>query len=134
MSEPLRFEPLPDDGGVLDHMTGLVWERVPAPGALTWDEATGDMDPEAWRLPTIGELSELAAALACGHPFEPSHPQGIFWSTSESPFTRQRDVRGIAFQGGGQFAMVLLKRLSRARCWRVRTIQAATGGSNVRSL
>src|SRR5262245_4238856 len=118
MRQALRFEPLPEDGGVLDHATGLVWERRPGRTALTWREAT-DPAGDEWRLPTIGELSDLAAALGLGHPFEPADTEGVFWSSSESPFARQRDVRGIAFDGEGQFAVVLLERLARARRWRV---------------
>jgi hypothetical protein len=135
-----RFEPLPDDAGVLDRTTGLVWERAPGRPPLTWGEATcetGDarLDAEdGWRLPTIGELSDLAAALELGHPFEPADPQGVFWSTSESPFTRQHDVRGVTIEGGGRFAIVLLKRLARARRWLVRTVQTESGGPAARSL
>src|SRR5262245_55672910 len=120
MRQALRFEPLPDDGGVLDRMTGLVWERMPGHTAVSWSEASGEAR-DGWRLPTIGELSDLAAALALGHPFEPADAEGVVWSSSESPFARQRDVRGVAFDGGGQFAVVLLERLARARRWRVRT-------------
>ena len=122
--DSLRFEPRPEEGGVLDNTTGLVWERAPAQIALTWGEATdGEARPDSekgWRLPTISELSDLAAGLMLGHPFEPAEPKGIFWSISESPFNRQHDVRGVAFDGGGRFAVVLLKRLARARRWRVR--------------
>ena len=119
MSLALRFEPLPDDGAVLDRTTGLVWERLPDRTPFTWDEASSGAG-DGWRLPTIGELSGLAAGLVLGHPFEPPEPRGVFWSISESPFTRQRDVRGVAFDGGGRFAVVLLKRVERARRWRVR--------------
>jgi hypothetical protein len=115
----LRFEPLPETDGVLDRTTGLVWERKPAPASLGWNEATGDAG-DGWRLPTIGELSDLAAALVLGHPFEPAAPEGVFWTSSESPFKRQHDVRGVAFDGDGGFAVVLLARLTRARRWRVR--------------
>jgi hypothetical protein len=117
----MRFEPRPEDGGVLDRTTGLVWERAPERASLTWVEATAGSD-DGWRLPTIGELSDLAAGLVLGHPFEPADPEGVFWSSSESPFTRQHDLRGIAFEGGGQFAVVLLERISRARRWRVRAV------------
>jgi hypothetical protein len=115
-----RFAPMPGDGGVLDRTTGLVWERTPGRAALTWGEATDAVD--GWRLPTIGELSDLAAALVPGHPFEPADPEGVFWSSSESPFTRQHDLRAVAIEGGGQFAVVLLERIARARRWRVRAL------------
>ena len=132
MRTALRFEPLPDDGGVLDRTTGLVWEGAPGEAALTLGEAADAQD--GWRLPTIGELSGLAAALGGGHPFGPADPRGVFWSTSESPFAREAQVRGVSFEGGGRFAVVLLGRLARARRWRVRNVQAGLGGLGAPSL
>ena len=132
MNDRFRFEPLPEDAGVLDRTTGLVWERAPGSTPLTWGEAT-DSDG-GWRLPTIGELSDLAAGLGLGHPFEPAEPQGVFWSMTESPFARQHPVRAVAFEGGGRFAVVLLERFSRARRWRVRTADAGVGGPGARPL
>jgi hypothetical protein len=123
----LRFAPLPEDGGVLDRSTGLVWERTPGRSSLTWDEATGGAGA-GWRLPTIGELSSLEAALTADHPFEGSDPRGVFWSVSESPFARHGQVRGLCVEGGGRFVMVLLERTSRARRWRVRALQTGVGG------
>jgi hypothetical protein len=129
-----RFEPLPADGGVLDRATGLVWERAPGPAALAWAEAASDAGGagEGWRLPTLGELTGLAAALTPGHPFEGADPHGVFWSTSESPFTREGRVRGVAFEPAGQFVVVLLERTARARRWRVRTAQPGPGGPPAR--
>jgi hypothetical protein len=131
VSQDPRFEPLPQDGGIFDRMTGLVWERAPGPTPLTWAEATGGS--VAWRLPTIGELSGLAAALTPAHPFEPSDPRGLFWSISKSPFTRQGSLRGVAFEGDGRFVVVLLDPSARARRWRVRTSQAGQSGPRIQT-
>ena len=92
-----RFEIL--SNGVLDHLTGLLWQRKANLTALTvvWREAlaaVAELNREgagiSWRLPTINELESLvdcashSPALPCGHPF--ADLQEIYWSSSTSLF------------------------------------------------
>ena len=85
MAADLRFVVLTNWGSaaVLDKETGLVWERSPYQGALTWIDArshcTNDVtvgQRKGWRLPSVHELNSLvdpyevdAPTLPPGHPF-----------------------------------------------------------------
>ena len=92
---------MPIDGfgpqAVLDHETGLVWQRTPhEPREFEWHvarrlcrtENTGGR--QGWRLPSVEELSsllDLAPAssdpgLPSGHPFELRETSPVFWSAS----------------------------------------------------
>lgn len=80
---------------VLDHNTGLVWERSPATARADWKGAKSSCLNRAiggqrgWRLPSIVELTSLldpsnqdsGSMLPSGHPFLNS-PSGFYWSAS----------------------------------------------------
>ncbi|MFI5178426.1 MAG: DUF1566 domain-containing protein [Vicinamibacterales bacterium] len=86
-----------DGNAVLDHQTGLVWERNPSLASTDWWNALDACEKSreggsqrGWRLPTVEELSTLnvpTVGLPPGHPFNvPGSPQ--FWSSTTVP----RDV------------------------------------------
>ena len=96
---------MPIDGfgfqAVLDHETGLVWQRTPhEPRAFEWHAArrlcrtenTGGR--QGWRLPSVEELSSLLdlaslsadPGLPSGHPFELRETSPVFWSASVDDF------------------------------------------------
>lgn len=92
-----RFEIL--DNGVLDHLTGLLWQRSANLTVQTvrWREAlaaVAGLNQKGagiiWRLPTVNELESLvdcashSPALPRGHPFV--DVQEIYWSSSTSLF------------------------------------------------
>ena len=92
-----RFEIL--HNGVLDRLTGLLWQRSANLTAQTvkWREALAAVDglnragaESVWRLPTINELESLvdcaahSPALPSGQPF--TDVQEIYWSSSTSLF------------------------------------------------
>jgi hypothetical protein len=84
--------------GVLDHETGLVWERYVGQGAAPFNQAQGSCAQSTlggrsgWRLPTISELSSLldpaqtapAYSLPPGHPFIGVNTSlaSFFWSST----------------------------------------------------
>ena len=85
--------------GVLDHLTGLLWQRSAnlTPQPVVWREALAEVEKlnqkgegSAWRLPTINELEVLvdcaahSPALPVGHPF--ADVQDIYWSSTTSLF------------------------------------------------
>jgi hypothetical protein len=88
--------PFPVPQAVLDHETGLVWERAPTSGVQPWfssyitcrDRTTGNR--RGWRLPALEELASLVdasesdPALPPGHPFLNLTEEG-YWSSSTSP-------------------------------------------------
>ncbi|MBI5288553.1 MAG: DUF1566 domain-containing protein [Chloroflexi bacterium] len=85
--------------GVLDHETGLVWQRdvgLFVQGYTQSQASTNCIglslgDRRGWRLPTAAELETLlgpSTALPAGHPFQnvPSGAFGVgFWSSSAVP-------------------------------------------------
>jgi len=95
---PSRFELVMNDEAVLDHETGLVWEKAPAGGYTPfWHDAvehcylrvTGDRF--GWRLPTVEELATLIDPNAGASPYLPPGnpfvlpaffpPEGVgFWT------------------------------------------------------
>lgn len=87
-----RFQVLQAFGGsaVLDHETGIVWERSPSSGAFSWDQASQYCNSliigarMGWRLPT---LQELTSVLSIGGPnnLEPGNPFNVVppWSVGE---------------------------------------------------
>jgi hypothetical protein len=91
--------------GVLDHETGLVWQRNLSNYALqSWESAeqgcgnfTGG-ERKGWRLPTAAELMSLldptvvspSPSLPAGHPFQNVPSQGVFWTST-------RDFAGATF-------------------------------------
>lgn len=76
------------DGTVADQATGLVWQKVPETEAKTWEEAVTYCQnlilggTGGWRLPSMRELSSLAAWAATSSPrlnpvFSDGH--GQYW-------------------------------------------------------
>jgi hypothetical protein len=85
--EKMRYEI--DDNEVLDHQTGLIWQRAIAEN-LTFDQAFECAERVAretglaWRLPTKDELAGLVDK-SRHFPASrfPDMPSGWFWSSSE---------------------------------------------------
>ena len=79
---------------VLDHETGLVWERIPAQTEVTWGTARSQCvnrtigGRKGWRLPSVSELTSLidptvaapGPTLQAGHPFVVQSAR--YWSAS----------------------------------------------------
>jgi hypothetical protein len=97
----LRFQIVMNGVGVLDHETGLVWERTPATGIGDWygviaycvtREVGGRY---GWRVPAIHELMSLIdpansnPALPAGHPFN-LEPGAIFWTLTRNGTSSDR--------------------------------------------
>jgi len=116
---PDRFEVVFGDAAVRDRMTGLVWERSPEPGYMTWGDAVKHCDAleianrKGWRLATFDELSSLVDASVLGSPKLPSqHPfdtgckfggcvqAASYWSGSQVT-GNEALVWGICFCNGG---------------------------------
>ena len=92
-----RFKLVLDGEAVLDRETGLVWEKSPYAGTMSWATAAytcyGQVIGErrGWRLPTIEEFSSLIddnqsnPTLPNNHPFENLY-NDYYWSITSSPF------------------------------------------------
>ncbi len=84
--------------GVLDRLTGLVWQSRAGLGGqtATWSEALATVCCHAeetglpWRMPTINELESLVDASAHSPALSPGHPftdlQQAYWSSTTSAF------------------------------------------------
>lgn len=80
-SDAMRFELVMNDEAVLDHKTGLIWERTPTSNGMTWQAAVNYAGEkivggtDGWRLPKLEELASLIdlnyskPTLPEGHPF-----------------------------------------------------------------
>lgn len=111
----------PEDAGVRDLLTGLLWTRsADLCGVCTWEEALeaarrhreGDL---RWRLPNISELESLVDAerhdptLPAGHLFE--NPQEAYWSSTSSAYSPDwayclylhKGAVGVGFKPGREF-------------------------------
>jgi hypothetical protein len=89
-----RFECVFDDNAVLDHETGLVWERFvqtsPNPFGNAQTFCFGTVNGRmGWRLPTTAELTSLidinaaeAPNLPSGHPFQNVSPTDPYWTST----------------------------------------------------
>jgi len=88
-----RFELVMGGVAVLDHETGLVWQREPALLAEEqWIIATRNCTfaeiggRKGWRLPSVEELATLVdmsqsqPTLPAGHPFQNLAPNDRFWT------------------------------------------------------
>ena len=88
------------DGYVLDHETGLVWEKIPDATTRTWYDSVihcylrtvgGEVGQSmGWRLATAQEYGTLIEPMAGGTPYLPSgHPftgiSGWFWTATTKP-------------------------------------------------
>ncbi len=118
---------------VLDKETGLVWERSPATGFVSWADArrvctaltTGGR--KGWRLPSIPELESLidpsvafpGPTLPPGHPFL-TFQSGLYWSATTVAGNPIRAWDVTFFDGN----MNSLDKTSNGRVWCVR------GGNN----
>ena len=99
-----RFELVLGGAAVLDHETGLVWERSPSLGLLGWHNAMHFCNllnvgnRLGWHLPTIEQLASLidtsspnypsgdGGGLPVGHPFTGVPAFAAFWSATTSAF------------------------------------------------
>jgi len=100
---PSRFDVVLNGEGVLDHETGLVWQKSPLnnPVQSDWVWAVHAcynlvvQNRKGWRLPTVEELATLVdvslagagPVLPFGHPFVDveSSSQSWYWSITTSP-------------------------------------------------
>jgi len=94
-----RFEVVMGGAAVLDHETGLVWQRSPALLAQEqWLVAIRDCTfaeiggRKGWRLPSVEELATLVdmtqsqPTLPAGHPFQNLAPTDKFWTHTTAPW------------------------------------------------
>jgi hypothetical protein len=89
-----RFTCVFGDTAVLDHETGLVWQRNPVNSGSTWTIAFFICDTleyggrQGWRLPSVQEQRSLLASganLPPGHPFEGLLTDKSYWSGTTEP-------------------------------------------------
>jgi hypothetical protein len=87
-----RFTCVMSNAAVLDHETGLVWQKLPIGTSSDWDTVRFDCDVavtggrRGWRLPSPDELASLStpgSGLPPGNPFSIS--LGFYWSSAPSP-------------------------------------------------
>lgn len=128
-----RFRCVLDDEAVLDLETGLVWDRSPDIGTLSWSSAVAGCilrevgGRKGWRLPTVQELATIvdttqaSPALPSGHPF--INVQNASYWTATSNASAATFARIVGFIGGGTFTSI--SKTDRLNWWCVR---AATGG------
>lgn len=130
-----RFTCVMSNQAVLDHETGLVWQRVPAAGAtdfLTADQTCREAKiggRYGWRLPAIDELFSLdddttADSLPAGHPFT-NTPDTYLWSQTPDASDPQRMQTMTFLLNGGGFSVIARPRFGfnpaeNARAWCVR--------------
>jgi hypothetical protein len=109
-----RFELVMNGEAVLDHETGLVWEKAPTAGSVSWVDAVGHCngqrvgDRMGWRLPAIEELSTLVdptqsnPALPPAHPFTGLHisPLDQYWTISNHPGDQGRNATQMSLTYG----------------------------------
>jgi hypothetical protein len=106
-----RFTLVFDNTAVLDHETGLVWERTPSTTPMLWTASQSACyqltraGRRGWRVPTIAELSSLldmlqAPALPPGHPFVFSGQPGTFWSSTSSIAAPDTQAVAVVFDSG----------------------------------
>jgi len=109
-SGPSRFKAVLGGAAFLDKETGLVWEKQPAAGAMTWDVAIYEcLNAQiggrfGWRLPAAEELATLLAREASGAvrpPFEHKfvNVNASFWSASHGA-TEFGSAYVVHFTGG----------------------------------
>jgi hypothetical protein len=105
-----RFTCVMSNAAVLDHETGLVWQRVPGTTGMDYPTADDTCRQSklggryGWRLPTISELLALdddttADSLPPGHPFT-NTPDTYLWSTTSDARDPQF-IQTMTFLNGG---------------------------------
>lgn len=117
---------LPNNEGVLDHETGLVWERhVGSAGVFNWQGSQCALltigSVQGWRLPTMAEINSLAddavsdpPYIPAGHPFINVHPTDPYWTKTSFDSSNQFV---FSFDGGYGYLPVTD---GQARAWCVR--------------
>ncbi len=129
LSATERFEVVLNSQGVLDHETGLVWEKSPSTINTVWFGAQNTCNNLAvgnrkgWRAPTIQELASLVdpsvqwpgPTLPSGHPFS-NVQSSVYWSASTSA-NDTNDAWGVDFSTGD---VVFVFKPSRDFVWCVR--------------
>lgn len=127
-----RFTCVMSNAAVLDHETGLVWQRVPSIALvdlLTADQTCREAKiggRYGWRLPTLYELMSLdddttSDSLPTGHPFT-NTPDSYLWSQTADPADTQRVLTMTFLNGGNGFSVESQARFgsATARPWCVR--------------
>ncbi len=105
-----RFTCVMNGAAVLDHETGIVWQRVPSAGNTSFTVADQTCREaliggrHGWRLPTIDELLSLddettADSLPVGHPFT-NTPDTYLWSQTADT-TDPQLMQTMTFLNGG---------------------------------
>ena len=130
-----RFTCVMGNAAVLDHETGLVWQRVPSTGSTSFTNAD-QLCREAliggrhgWRLPSIDELLSMddettVDSLPAGHPFT-NTPDTYLWSQTADTTDPQLVQTMTFLNGGNGFSIQSLSRFAAAapnaaRAWCVR--------------
>ncbi len=104
-----RFHCVLNDEAVLDHETGLVWQRTP--GSTTRNHFGANQDcsvavdtggRRGWRLPTIDEIMTLMTAgipstIVSGGPFPSPDANGLYWTASSTAFQFPETAYAIDF-------------------------------------
>ena len=124
INNPSRFEVLKDfnDEAVLDHETGLVWEKVPETARLGWAFLDGECYAHfiggrlGWRPPTLEELltlmdplQNLTGKLPVNSPFDLGaididNLRSFWTATSDNVIPATQDFAFYAnFEPGGSF-------------------------------
>lgn len=100
---------LVNNEAVLDHETGLVWQRfVSSSSPFNWHGSQCSLltiaGVQGWRLPTLAEINSLAdnsvdvpPYLPAGHPFQNVHPSDPYWTTTQYDAVTARTFH---FDGG----------------------------------
>ncbi len=130
-----RFTCVMGNAAVLDHETGVVWQRVPSAPSIDFLTAEQTCREAkiggryGWRLPTINELLSLdddstADSLPAGHPFT-NTPDTYLWSQTADASDAQRVQTMTFLNGGGGFSVIARARFGfnaadNARPWCVR--------------
>lgn len=132
---PTRFELVMNGAAVLDHETGLVWQKSPL------NDTGGDWrtavhfcyhlvveDRKGWRLPVIEELSTLVDQSAAAAPYlPPAHPFSdvadlpgfSYWSITNSAYDESNALT-IEFSSGAMGELSKRSALSGGLVWCVR--------------
>ena len=83
------------DSTITDHLTGLVWQKVPFPDSMSWEQALGYAENLSlaghsdWRLPNIRELQSINEENRFNPSVNPAYFGSIgvkkYWSSTSLP-------------------------------------------------
>ena len=129
-----RWEIVMNGVAVLDHETGLVWEKTPNDLENSWYAAIINCyrvdvgDRRGWRLPTVEELASLVEPSSSGLP--PGHPftgiSGGYWSlTTRASQTSNGRAHFVSMDTSGVFTLL---KTEVNKNWCVRGGHGYTGG------